>query len=269
MTAPFLKWAGGKARLLPELLSRLPADVDERRHVEPFLGGGALFFARQPKRALLADVNPRLVATYHAVRDDVESVVNRLSFHALRHSKQHYLDSREAFNTGGLWSAGAEVAALFIYLNKTGFNGLYRENLKGEFNVPWGKRAMFSLDYDGLREASRALRGVEIVCADFEWVCEQVGPQDFVYLDPPYDPASETANFATYVADGFDRADQERARVVLEALYLLGVPAMVSNHDTLYTRELYRALRVESVTAPRSIGAKTREPARELIGRTW
>lgn len=270
---PFLRWVGGKARLLPELEARLPADVEERRHVEPFLGGGAFFFARRPKRALLADVNERLVEAYVAVRDEVEGLISELFLHSREHQlapAKHYSAVREQFNLGPAWFSPVELAAMLIYLNKTGFNGLYRVNASGAFNVPFGKRATFEPDVEGLREASRALAGVEIVCGDFEQVLLEHGaPGDFIYLDPPYDPASATSNFASYAAGGFGMDDQARVGRVLGRALLEGTPAMLSNHDTPAMRRLYRGLRIEGIEAPRSVGAKTREAARELIVRTY
>lgn len=271
MTKPFLKWAGGKTRLLLELLSRLPADVEERRHVEPFLGGGALFFARQPKRALLADVNPELVTTYTAVQGWSELLIEMLGRIAVEHARDPettYYRMRDVYNEReGL--GRIDVAALFIYLNKAGFNGLHRVNGDGAFNVPFGKRATFEVDADGIHEASRVLQRAEIVCADFEaLVAYHVDSGDFVYLDPPYDPLTETSSFTAY-AGAFSALDQARVSRVLAYLMLKRVPALVSNHDTARVRALYDGLRIEEINAPRSIGATTRESAREILARTY
>lgn len=278
MAKPFLKWAGGKTRLLPELLSRLPADVEQRRHVEPFLGGGALFFAREPKRALLADMNADLVTTYLVVRDWPEVLIRLLEYRAAEHArdpKGSYYAVRDAYNVvGAEWTAywhthRVERAEHFIYLNKTCFNGLHRVNGRGEFNVPFGKHDTFEVDAEGIREASIALQRAEIVCADFEaLVGWHVDPGDFVYLDPPYDPLSETANFTAY-AGGFGYSDQERVERVISYLMLKRVPALVSNHDTPRVRMLYADLHIEEINAPRSIGATTRGTAREILARTY
>jgi len=250
--APILKWAGGKGRLLSQLLPLLPPGAELMRHVEPFFGGGAMFFSRAPERALIADVNPALVRTYEAVRDDVEAVIARLGPLAKRHDKDSYYRVRARYNAARL--SDAEHAATFLYLNKTCFNGLHRVNRKGEFNVPMGRyKNPRILDPDTLRAASEALAAAEIHCTGFEMLLEKARPGDFVYFDPPYEPVSDTASFTSYAQDGFARDDQTRLRDVFRALDRRGCKLMLSNSDVPFIRELYARWRIDTVAAARAI----------------
>lgn len=256
--APFVKWVGGKGRILPQLLPLLPPGMELRRHLEPFVGGGALFFARRPAQALLSDVNPALIATYQAVRDGVEDVIAALAPHARLHGKEHYYRARDRYNHGRSLTE-AERAALFIYLNKTCFNGLHRVNRKGEFNVPAGRyKNPRILDDDGLRTASAALARARIEQASFESLLELARPGDFVYFDPPYEPLSETANFTSYARNGFDRNDQRRLRDVYWELDRRGCRLMLSNSDVPFIRHLYRQFRIDTVAAPRAVSCNGR-----------
>lgn len=268
--APILKWAGGKGRLLGQLLPLLPPGAELMRHVEPFLGGGALFFARRPERALLADINPALVRTYQAVRDDVEAVIDALAPLAARHTPEGYYQVRSRYNDGHL--DDAEHAATFLYLNKTCFNGLHRVNRKGRFNVPAGRyKNPRILDPDLLRAASTALAGADIRCASFEALLEAARPGDFLYFDPPYVPVSQTASFTSYAQDGFSSADQERLRDVFRQLDRRGCKLMLSNSDVPAIRALYRAYRIDVVAAPRAINCngKGRGLVSEVVVRNY
>jgi DNA adenine methylase len=271
---PIVKWAGGKSRLLAELLRHVPSKV--RTYAEPFAGGAALFFAlasersrglRSFERAVLCDRNEELVALYTAVRDDVRGVIDALS--GFRHDREMFYDVR-AQSTRGM--KNVERAARFIFLNRTCFNGLWRVNAGGQFNVPFGKyKNPRILDEEGLRAASRALRGVEVVSRDFGDVTRELGRGDFVYLDPPYVPVSRTASFTAYAKDGFGPADQERLAQELFALKRRGAKAMLSNADTRTTRDLYDGLALHVVRAPRSISCDgaNRADAGELVVTTW
>ena len=268
---PFVKWVGGKGRLLSQLRPLLPAGADQMRHVEPFVGGGALFFSRQPSRSLLTDINPTLVATYTAIRDDVEGVIGGLRRLANRHSKESYYQVRERYNQGRRVST-SKRAAMFIYLNKTCFNGLHRVNRKGEFNVPVGSyKNPRILNEDGLHAASEALQGADLRCAPFDALLENAKPGDFVYFDPPYEPLSETASFTSYARDGFSRDDQTRLRDVYKALDRRGCKLMLSNSDVPFIRELYRDFGVETVAAPRAINcdATKRGKVSEVVVRNY
>jgi DNA adenine methylase len=269
--APFVKWAGGKGRLLSQLRPLLPSQAPRMRHVEPFVGGGALFFSRQPKRALLTDINPALVGTYVAIRDDVSGVIDALRDLAARHSKERYYAVRDRYNRGPRITT-AKRAAMFIYLNKTCFNGLHRVNRKGEFNVPVGSyKKPRILNEDGLKAASALLQGAQLRCAPFEALLEDAKPGDFIYFDPPYEPVSATASFTSYASDGFGREDQTRLRDVYKALDRRGCKLMLSNSDVPFIRELYADFRIDTVAAPRAINCNASKRGRvsEVVVRNY
>jgi len=293
---PFLKWVGGKRRLLPTLSALLPEGVERMRHVEPFVGGGALFFSRSVRHALLADINEDLIRTYIAVRDEPERVFHHLVHLSREHSRECYYAVRERFNArslpGGevLTNPGvddpdlrtyfeslvpetsAERAAHFIYLNKTGFNGLYRVNRQGHFNVPMGRYAKPNIaDAVTLFSASAALRLVDIRHMSFESLRLEARPGDFIYFDPPYEPVSRTANFTAYTQGGFAQADQQRLHDVFCALDRRGAKLMLSNSDVPFIRDLYQGFQIDEVIAPRAVsGCVTgRGSAREVVVRNY
>jgi DNA adenine methylase len=249
-----LKWAGGKGRLLPELLARVPPTFEA--YHEPFIGGGALFFALAAQgrigRAYLSDANESLIDVYRALRDDVAGVIAALGQH--RYERDYYYAVR-AQNPAGL--SLPEQAARIIYLNKTCYNGLYRENQSGRFNVPFGRYKNPTIcDEPNLRAASAVLQGVDIACRHFTSVLDYAKEGDFVYFDPPYVPLSPTANFTAYNRHGFGPNDQRRLRDTFAALAERGVPVMLSNSDTPFVRELYAGFRVEQLFAARAVNSK-------------
>jgi DNA adenine methylase len=251
---PFLKWAGGKGRLLGELVPRIPRAFDPARHVyfEPFVGGAAMFFRLRPKRAVLTDVNRELVDCYRAIRDDVEGVVRALGQH--RYEEAHYYRTREVEPAS---LPPAARAARTIFLNKSGYNGLYRVNKAGKFNVPIGRYTNPHLcDAANLRACAEALRGVELEVRDFEGVLSHARPGDLVYFDPPYVPLSDTADFTAYVAGGFGLAEQERLAKVFRNLAQRGVHSLLSNSDTSAVRKLYAGFRIDRVLAARAINSR-------------
>ncbi len=251
---PVLKWAGGKGRLLPQLLARLPDDF--QAYHEPFIGGGALFFALagagRSGPAYLSDANPSLIDVYRALRDGVDEVIAALQGHV--YEREHYYRVR-AQRPADL--SLPERAARVIYLNKTCYNGLYRENKRGEFNVPFGRYKNPTIcDEPNLRAAARALQGVDVARRPFSTVLDHARPGDFVYFDPPYHPLSPTANFTAYDRAGFGPDDQQRLRDVFAALGERGVRAMLSNSDTPFVRELYDGFRIEQVWVGRAVNSK-------------
>jgi DNA adenine methylase len=247
---PFLKWAGGKASLLPELMKHIPGRV--RRYHEPFVGGGAMFFAVAPRRAVLSDANGELIHCWRQVRDDVHAVLDALSEHVYDRAR---FEAVRALDPVRL--PAAERAARFIYLNKTCFNGLWRVNRAGRFNVPFGRYKNPTFHDPGLLlRASRALRDVQIHRAPFEIALQRAAPGDFVYLDPPYDPVSQTASFTSYTRDAFTWADQERLAAECASLDRRGVRFLLSNSATPRIRALYRAFEQRLVRAPRHISCK-------------
>ncbi|MEM5809217.1 MAG: DNA adenine methylase [Candidatus Aenigmatarchaeota archaeon] len=250
---PFLKWAGGKTRLLNILLWFSPQTFEI--YHEPFLGGGSLFFGlyrnRKIKKAIISDINAELIDTYLAIRDNVNEVIRLLQ--SFPYNKEFYYFMREQ----DPWQLSLpERAARMIYLNKTGYNGLYRVNRKGKFNVPFGRyKAPKYFDRENLIAVAQSLQDVEILCTSFETVLERAAPGDFVYLDPPYIPLTQTANFTSYHANGFGPSDQERLRDVCVALSERKVYVMLSNSNTKMVRSLYglEHFSIEEVLANRAI----------------
>jgi DNA adenine methylase len=272
--SPIIKWAGGKSRLLGQLLPMLPKGAELMRHVEPFIGGGAMFFARAPQRALLCDVNPALINVYESVRDRVEELITELEQLAASHEaddSRAYYRVRERYNRSRSLSS-TERAAAFVYLNKTCFNGLHRVNRRGEFNVPAGRyKNPRIVDPEQMRNASRALKHAELRLGGFEHLLSTARPGDFIYFDPPYEPVSTTASFTAYAQDGFRREDQMRLRDVFAALDKRGCKLMLSNSDVPFIRDLYKAFKLDTVLAPRAINrdATKRGNVTELLVRNY
>ena len=247
---PFLKWVGGKRQLLPELLARIPQGFDT--YFEPFLGGGALFFALLPEKAILSDTNLRLVRTYRAVRDDVDEVIAELSTYP--HDRVFFEELRRV-DVDAL--CDVQVAAWMIYLNRTGFNGLYRVNKSGGFNVPFGRYKNPTIcNPDRLIAASEALQGAEILHSSFTEVYKFAKPGDFVYFDPPYVPLSETSSFTSYTKDGFGIDLQMKLRDTASFLKERGVDVLLSNSSAGAVFELYEGFEIEEVYANRAINSK-------------
>ena len=267
MAKPFLKWAGGKARLAPLIVERVRREsLAIARYHEPFLGGGAVFFALQEAGliddASLADGNADLIATYQAIRDDVEGVIEALGEHSRRYlardPSQRGLYYYEVRNRRRLRRADRKAARL-LFLNKTCYNGLYRVNSKGHFNVPHGRYVNPTiLDEERLREASGALAATELRADDFAEACARARPGDFVYLDPPYQPLSATSAFTQYTSGDFGFADQERLRAAFDDLTARGVHALLSNSSHPDIHELYGDYALELVPMGRSINSDGR-----------
>ncbi|WP_281195305.1 DNA adenine methylase [Halorubrum sp. F4] len=274
MVEPILKWAGGKRQLLDALYARFPESFD--RYHEPFVGGGALFFDLEPESGTINDANPRLVSLYERVRDEPDRLIERLESFADpesdpdptlpyaettqrgREVESYYYQQRARFNdrpyTGEY--EPLEEAALLVYLNRTCYNGLYRENADGGFNVPIGRYADPDWVKRGrIRRASEVLENVEVYDRDFEYVLEAADPGDLVYFDPPYEPMSPTADFTSYSADGFDREDQERLIEAATTLDDRGVSVIVSNSGVTYDRYVEAGFHVDTVDATRAINS--------------
>ncbi len=269
---PVLKWAGGKTQLLPRILPRLPERIDT--FYEPFAGGGAVFFALASagrfRRAVIADRNPDLVCVYLALQSDLDGLIRALK--RMRHSKEEYYRVR-ARAPRSLVARAARV----IYLNKTGYNGLYRVNRSGKFNVPFGRYTNPTIcDETNLRAAARALEGVRVEVADFEKICERARPGDAVYFDPPYLPISQTASFSQYARHPFGVEEHERLARVFGELAQRGVPAVLSNSHTEESRRIFKGYEGELVRVTRPINCKAslRGAIREILlsnrpGRVW
>ncbi|MBO1056567.1 MAG: DNA adenine methylase [Dolichospermum sp. JUN01] len=251
---PFLKWAGGKTRLISQYKDYFPQHY--QTYYEPFLGGGAVFFYLQPSKAVLTDINADLILTYRCVRDDLEDLITLLQAHKQRHNSDYYYDVRNSYTGTDL-----EKAARFIYLNKTCFNGLYRVNSQGKFNVPVGKYKNPGICQEEiLKVASVALKKVEIKQANFEEVLNYAtGSNEFVYFDPPYYPLNETSNFTAYSNFCFDENQQIKLRDIFIKLADKGVKVMLSNSDCPFIRDLYRDFNIHTISAARSINSNAQK----------
>ena len=255
MSRPFLKWAGGKTRLLNQYEHLFPTAF--LAYHEPFLGGGAVFFnlksANLIKTAHLGDRNNELVNCYRAVRDALPDVLLELSKHQQNHSKEYFYHVRslDPINLDPIVQAGRT-----IYLNKTCFNGLFRLNKRGQFNVPLGRyRRPAILDINTLTSASTALKGTNIVADHYVSIIDRTQFKDFVYMDPPYYPTSKTANFTSYTTSAFTELDQRELATTVQNLTNLGVFVMLSNSDTQLIRQLYKDFYQHQVQTGRSINS--------------
>lgn len=271
---PYLKWAGGKRQLLPEIRARLPEDLQERIYYEPFVGAGAVLFDVKPRRAVVNDFNQQLIMTYRAIRDDVEAVLELLEEHQEKHGREYFYEIRGKDRTEEFadWSQAAKAARL-IYLNKTCFNGLYRVNSQGLFNVPFGSYKRPAICEPAvLRAVSGYLRenDVELKNGDFSGAVQNAGEDAFVYFDPPYHSADNT-NFTGYQADGFGEGEQERLRDVFAALTERGAKCMLSNSDTEFIRALFRDYHCVSIPARRTINSRPdgRGAVSEVLITNW
>lgn len=276
---PFVKWAGGKGQLLEQLFALLPKDLSERKHLvyaEPFVGGGAMLFfmlSRFPniERAVVNDLNQDLVATYRTVRNQPNELIAALE--EMQHAfygkttedarKEYFLEKRVQYNRHD--NGDVETAALFIFLNRTCFNGLYRVNAKGLYNVPFGK-AVHPLicDADTIRADSVLLQKVEILNGDFEGVEKKVGGGAFYYFDPPYRPLTTTASFTAYSKDGFGDDQQRRLAAFCRRLDAAGCQWLLSNSDPhnvdpkdMFFEEIFKGFEINRVSASRMINSKS------------
>ena len=252
-THPIVKWVGGKRQLMFELLKNMPKSYN--RYFEPFIGGGALFFELQPELAYISDMNEELINLYSVVRDNVYELIDDLSKHEV--SKEYFLEIRNIDRTEKYAElSDVERASRFIYLNRTCFNGMYRVNSQGQFNVPFGHyKNPRIIDENNLLNCSELLKKTEIKCADFSEILTKVQKGDFVYFDPPYVPLNETSSFTSYTKDGFDIDMQFKLRDVCDELDSKGVKFMLSNSDTKLVNELYANYEIKKVFASRQINA--------------
>lgn len=257
---PFLKWVGGKRSIIDSLVERMPESYNN--YHESFLGGGALFFEVQPENAFLSDINFHLVIAYQAVRDDLERLIELLAMHKAAHDKPHYLECRAALSTE---ADSTKIAAMFIYINKTCFNGLYRVNKAGKFNVPMGAyKNPAILDEDNLREVSKLLQGVDISQRPFTQIEPQEG--DFFYLDPPYHQT-----YDQYSADKFADEQHSSLAALCRKINDAGAYFMLSNSDTDFVKKLYKSFTMEDVMASRNVSCKSDQRGRhnELLIRNY
>ena len=260
---PLLKWAGGKRQLLSCISRRLPEKIST--YYEPFVGGGAVFFSLAAEgrfeRAVLSDQNEELIGTYLAVQTDVDAVIKALR--EMPHSEEDYYKIRSQKPR-----LPAKRAARMIYLNRTGYNGLYRVNRSGQFNVPFGRYVRPKIcDEDRLRSVARVLQGVRLEVADFSSVVKKARAGDAVYFDPPYVPVSATARFAEYHHSPFGDLEHQKLAAVFAELSEKGVATVLSNSDTPRTREIFGGFAHEFVSARRNINSAGagRGPTSEIL----
>lgn len=257
---PFVKWVGGKRQLLKTFRMRnlYPPhsfNLKSNTYYEPFVGGGAVFFDLLPDKAILSDMNQELVITYNVIKNEVENLIKLLKKH--KYDKDYFLKIRakKIQNLSNL-----EIASRFIYLNRTAFNGMYRVNSKGEFNVPFGKYSNpLICDENNLRNVSKILKNVKILHRDYKEVLKTAKKGDFIYFDPPYYPLSKTASFTAYTKDSFLDKEQIELRDTFLELDKKGCFVMLSNSDAPFINEIYsgfKNIRITKVDANRNINSK-------------
>ena len=250
---PFLKWAGGKSKLIEQYIPYFPQSFTN--YYEPFLGGGAVFFyfcsVRPDANKFISDINPELINTYCCIKNNLEPLIELLNTYQTQHHKEYYYKMRSLSQGSGI-----ERAARFIYLNKTCFNGLYRENSRGLFNVPMGKYINPTIcNADLLRSTSIALQSASVHLKSYDDISAK-NEQDFIYFDPPYYPLSSTSNFTTYSRYIFKEAEQIKLRDTFAKFANLGVKVMLSNSDCAFIRELYADFNIHKILASRAINSK-------------
>ncbi|MHA1299765.1 MAG: DNA adenine methylase [Candidatus Helarchaeota archaeon] len=250
---PFVKWAGGKRQLLSQLDTYLPDSFN--KYIEPFVGGGALFFYLLPKNAILIDNNEELINCYNVIKNNVEELIQSLKTH--KNEKNYFYDIRNVDRTDEFkkWS-NVKKASRTIFLNRCCYNGLYRVNSKGQFNVPFGryKNPKFC-DERNLRAVHQVLQNVKIVLGSFEKCLQYAEKDDMIYLDPPYFPISKTANFTNYTKEIFGENEQYRLKKVFDELDKRGCKVLLSNSYCELILDLYKDYKIEEVKAKRAINS--------------
>ena len=266
----FVKWAGGKRQILDKLIKYVPEDFNT--YYEPFVGGGALFFELSPKNAVINDSNEELINVFRCIKDEekLTKMCNELNHHEANHSEEYYYKIRNIDRDKNKFNRLSDYkrAARTIYLNKACFNGLYRVNSKGEFNVPFGKKLKVNT-YEGqnigIIHAYLNFNNIKILSIDFEEAVKDAKEGDFIYFDPPYD--SDTSTFNSYTEDGFSKDEQIRLSNVFKNLSDRGCYVMLSNHNTVLINELYKDFYIHKITAKRNINSngKKRGKVEEVI----
>ena len=256
LVAPVVKWVGGKRQLLAEITPLLPKRISS--YCEPFLGGGAVLFSAQPKSAVVNDLNAELIAVYETIRDDVETLIAALKLHKNTH--EHYYLIRDLDRDKDNYQILSKVAkaARLIFLNKTCYNGLFRVNSAGEFNTPFGYYKNPNIVNETvLRAVNKYLNtsSITLYCEDFADTLRRITKDCFVYIDPPYDPVSNTASFTGYNKGGFDKAEQIRLKKCCDDLNARGIRFLLSNSATAFIKELYKDYFISLVEAKRAINS--------------
>ena len=266
--APFVKWAGGKCQLLPQIKERMPEKYNS--YFEPFVGGGAVIFELLPTNALINDINKALINAYRQICNAPEAflaAVKQLDEAMWEDGKKYYYSLREHYNDKLMKAEyDVELAALFVFINKHCFNGLYRVNGKGLFNVPYNNSRRTSVDESIIMEVSRYLQGITIMDGDFEEACEGAGQGDFVFIDSPYAPLNPTS-FESYTKEGFDIESHRRLSNLFDKLTNRGCYCMLTNHNTELINELYsgKGYRRDVVSVKRMINSDASKRVGEEI----
>lgn len=254
LLVPILRWIGGKQNLVRNLLPLLNAEFQYTTYHEPFVGGGSLFFALQPGDARLSDANDHLIECYLALRDQPRLLSKYLRQHEMRDCAEYYYNVRKSYNVS---RSSVSRAAKFIYLNRTCFNGIFRVNQRGQFNVPYGyKHAPKFPSISVLNSASKALRSASLHAESFESALAHVSSGDFVYLDPPYPPLNGTSYFTHYTAERFDTHLQSKLAEAVRCVDQKGARFLMTNADTPSIRRLYSSFRMKSLSAVRYVTCK-------------
>ena len=267
---PFVKWAGGKRQIMPEIKKYVPENYDT--FYEPFVGGGAVFFELAPKKAVINDYNSELMNVFECIKDEnkFDKMCTELNHHEANHSEEYYYQVRNIDRDVKKYNKLADYkkAARTIYLNKACFNGLYRVNSKIEFNVPFGKKEKVNT-YEGQNlgvvHCILNFNDIKLLSTDFEEAVKDAKKGDFVYLDPPYD--SDTSTFNDYTENGFNKDEQRRLALLFKELSDRGCFVMLSNHNTILVNELYKDYNIHVIEAKRNINAngKKRGKVEEVI----
>ena len=256
--APFVKWAGGKRQLIPQIRERMPEEYNN--YYEPFVGGGAVIFELLPENAVINDINRALINAYQIICEDPQAFlleINRLDTEMWEDGKAYYYSLREHYNDKLMKGEfDVELAALFVFINKHCFNGLYRVNGKGLFNVPYNNSRRSSVDEKSIVEISEFLKDVTIISGDFEAACEGAGAGDFVFIDSPYAPLNPTS-FESYTKEGFDIESHRRLANLFDELTARGCYCMLTNHNTELINELYgnKGYTIDVVSVKRMINS--------------
>jgi len=241
--SPFVKWAGGKRQLLEEIDKRMPKDFN--RYFEPFVGGGAVLFNLQPIDAIINDINKSLINAYRQIKQspiELIKAINELDSNIPVDGKSYYYDIRQKYNDKLMQEDfDVELAAMFIFINKHCFNGLYRVNGKGLFNVPYNNSRQASYNADNIMEISKYLKDIIILDGDFEYACKDAGEGDFIFFDSPYAPLNPTT-FESYTKEGFDKDSHIRLSELFKKLTIKGCHCMLTNHNTEFINDLYNNL---------------------------
>ncbi len=256
--SPFVKWAGGKRQLLGQIKERMPLEYN--KYFEPFIGGGAVLFGLAPETAIINDINKALVNTYRQISDNTEEfidIIQQLDEDMWEDGKEYYLEQRKKYNSKlENEEYDVELASLLVFLNKHCFNGLYRVNSKGLFNVPYNNSRTVSIDVENIYRVAEYLQNVTILQGDFEKACQEATKGDFVFLDSPYAPLNPTS-FDSYTKDGFDVESHQRLANLFDELTARGCYCMLTNHNTQFIRDLYqdKGYRMDVVDVRRSINS--------------